>query len=236
MAKYDITTTKKMKFARFGGLSSVVQKGYKSVSVGFHAPPARRGFYAFVWPYYEFFLLGGYANQIRSPGSKFTYVRDKDGKIIGDTHPDYEKLSAIDSHWEIPTKIQDEFVNSFPHWDDADYKKKVDLLEAAHEEKCVGIDRWVLIKKPSPRIFEYDGEIWHHLGKYLRGSDIIKSHGDWVKTDMKHYKMAFNKEMHSAKKSEMSTFDWNKKRALPSSRSPFRNVNKDHLEVFIEKI
>ena len=49
-----------MKFVRYGGLSSVRQRGYDANSTGFHSPPARRGIYAFIWPYVEWFLLNGY--------------------------------------------------------------------------------------------------------------------------------------------------------------------------------
>ena len=50
-----------MKFIRFGGLSSVKQKGYTNdeSEIYVHTPPARRGIYAFTYPYVEPFLLGG---------------------------------------------------------------------------------------------------------------------------------------------------------------------------------
>lgn len=46
-----------MKFARCGGLSAVKQTHYKSIPETFHSPPTRRGTYAFIWPYYELFLV-----------------------------------------------------------------------------------------------------------------------------------------------------------------------------------
>lgn len=46
-------------FARVGGLSPVKQKGYDASMPTFHCPPARKGIYAFMWPYIEPFLLGG---------------------------------------------------------------------------------------------------------------------------------------------------------------------------------
>jgi hypothetical protein len=45
--------TKKIVFARFGGLSPVK---YKKKGDGFHAPPCKKGIYAFVYPYIEIFL------------------------------------------------------------------------------------------------------------------------------------------------------------------------------------
>ena len=38
----------KLRFVRYGGLSSVRQRGYDPSMPGFHSPPARRGIYAFV--------------------------------------------------------------------------------------------------------------------------------------------------------------------------------------------
>ena len=57
---------KEIKFCRFGGLSPVVQKGYnvpKYNEFTYHSPPARRGFYAFVYPYIELFLLSNEMGQ-----------------------------------------------------------------------------------------------------------------------------------------------------------------------------
>lgn len=44
-----------IKFVRFGGLSPVIQEGYGKDS--YHAPPARKGFYAFPESTIERFLL-----------------------------------------------------------------------------------------------------------------------------------------------------------------------------------
>jgi hypothetical protein len=44
-----------MKFMRVGGLSSIRQKGNYGRDT-FHSAPARKGIYAFIWPYYEPFL------------------------------------------------------------------------------------------------------------------------------------------------------------------------------------
>jgi hypothetical protein len=51
---------KPIRFCRWGGLSSVNQRGYDASMPTFHCPPCRRGIYAFVWPYIETFLLTGY--------------------------------------------------------------------------------------------------------------------------------------------------------------------------------
>jgi len=50
-------TLKKIEFVRFGGLSSVIQKGYDISMPNFHSPPVRRGIYAFVAGQIENFLI-----------------------------------------------------------------------------------------------------------------------------------------------------------------------------------
>ncbi len=47
----------KLEFVRYGGLSSVRQKGYNPSMPTFHTPPARRGIYAFVAETVEPFLI-----------------------------------------------------------------------------------------------------------------------------------------------------------------------------------
>jgi hypothetical protein len=46
----------KMTFARVGGLSSVNYKPSREKGSRYHCPPARKGIYAFIWPYIDPFL------------------------------------------------------------------------------------------------------------------------------------------------------------------------------------
>jgi hypothetical protein len=48
---------KPLTFVRFGGLSKVNQKMFYKDDT-FHAPPAKKGIYAFIWPYIDNFLWG----------------------------------------------------------------------------------------------------------------------------------------------------------------------------------
>lgn len=48
-----------MQFLRWGGLSPVIQRGYDKAMPTFHAPPAKKGFYAFPLGLVEPFLLSG---------------------------------------------------------------------------------------------------------------------------------------------------------------------------------
>ncbi len=84
---------KTIKFARVGGLSSVVQKGYSAEADGFHKPPARKGIYAFVHPHISPFLLGGSFSNINTKHSKFEYVKDKKGNLVEYVSGDYEKYT-----------------------------------------------------------------------------------------------------------------------------------------------
>ena len=223
-----------MKFARYGGLSSVNQEGYRAQAETFHSPPASRGFYAFVWPYYEMFLLGGYANMVWKSGSKFTYARDKSGKIIDDKHTDYERIANTDNngYWSVQAKKFYAHKRRYPdNYNDPDYDKKVDMLDKEWEDNHKDDPKWVLVERPSPRIFEFDGNLWHHLSSNLKQHKILGTHGNWVKTSVYDYRLALEKEMHDARKDEMSFA-----RHFPSAKSPFRFYSKDHLEVFIEKL
>jgi len=49
-----------MVFARYGGLSPKKQNHYvKESEMEYHSAPEKRGFYSFLWPYIDWFLLGG---------------------------------------------------------------------------------------------------------------------------------------------------------------------------------
>ena len=78
----------KLKFVRYGGLSSVPQKGYDPSFPTMHSPPARRGIYAFVWPFIEFFLLGKDEFDAR----RMKWARDDKGQLIDEKHPKLKEL------------------------------------------------------------------------------------------------------------------------------------------------
>jgi hypothetical protein len=231
MGKYNIHKTANLKFARYGGLSSVNQRGYHAVPPTFHTPPATRGFYAFVWPFIELFLLG--ADCTKDPktiGAKFKYVRDNKGVIITNLHPDYEAYSKHEKYWSVNSKEYEEFCDKN---DRLDWKEFDALLETFKAP------RYSLVEKPKPRIFEYNGPLWHHLGRHLKPHLILATKGDWVKTDMSSYRIALEKEMHGAHKEMMG---WcykaasEKYKIIPTKQAALRRGSKDHLEVFFERI
>jgi hypothetical protein len=229
MAKYDISKTSKLKFARFGGLSSVNQRGYKCIPETFHSPPATRGFYCFVWPHYEMFLLG--ADWTKNPkvtGAKFMYVRDNKNNIVTDLHSEYESVYCDrNKYWSINTSEYNEFLVK---------NEDLDCDKFDAKWKLLNLPKFVLVTKPSPRIFTYDKELWHHLGEHLKQHQILATKGRWYKSTVQDYRTALEKEMHESRKFTMShMFDKNNKNVM-SQKSAFRFSGKDELECFIEKL
>ncbi len=93
---------------RFGGINKLVkQKGNYKVGddIGFHRAPERKGFYCFVYPFVERFLLGGCAN-----GGKGYFIGDDD-----EIKQEMKKFKVVDgyiwthikpqkSHWIVAQK------------------------------------------------------------------------------------------------------------------------------------
>lgn len=253
MAKYRIDKVKKLKFARFGGLSSVNQKGYDASMPHYHCPPARRGFYCFVWPFYEMFLLGAPQTQVPFvEGAKFTYIRDGKGNIIGDKHPEYEARmerslwneSSCDSkEWhDFRTK------HNWPDYEttpNGEFARRAKEINEKWDTEYGHFNKQVLVKKPKPRIFEYDGELWHHLAPHLKNGTVLAEQGAWVKSTAYDYREALFREMHDAQKTMQSMVAGAKAEnpkcnvGTPASlnkNQSLRFLNKDHLECFIEKL
>jgi hypothetical protein len=230
---------KKIKFARFGGLSSVNQKGYDANDDGFHSPPSNRGFYAFVWPYYEFFLLssGLDTSYPWAIGTKFSYVKDSKGNVIDDKHAEYEHFSNSGKYWTVPTKLWYNFEKRNQPKEDLDYndfKKEWDVVTNKWDTEHAADAKFVLAEKPSPKIFEYKGDIWHHLENTISPHGVLKKKGGWIKSTFEEYSKALEKDMHISRRLQAS---YSSNKGLPmSTKNPYRGVCKDQLEVFIEKL
>tara|TARA_Y100001960_G_scaffold331745_1_gene429766 strand:+ start:1342 stop:1857 length:516 start_codon:yes stop_codon:yes gene_type:complete len=90
-------TSKKVTLARYGGIGKVVkQKGNYSSNeddMTFHQAPERYGYYAFIFPYIELFLLGSPVNKAgkedEQPGRSRGRFVEKKAKI-------YKKFFATD--------------------------------------------------------------------------------------------------------------------------------------------
>ena len=181
-----------LKFVRWGGLSSVKQKGYDPAMPTEHCPPARRGIYAFVYPHIERFLIG---SSVFKP-HRMQWVRDAKGNRINALHPDYAKLVDQKGIFTATEKKRDE---------DEDYDE----------------NKWFLCRHAKFRVFEYRGDIWHHLKHRLKPFEIKTEKGAWVKSSYDDYKRALKAEV-----SWMKSF---------KHRHGYGYSN-DHLEVFIEKV
>lgn len=193
---------KPVKFARYGGLSSVRQKGYKVNAESVHGPPARKGLYLFLWPYIDLFLLSNRdCSGVDTTYPKFEYVKDKNGNRITDKHPSFEKLSSSNKNWLEPCKG--------------------DTTE-----------KYVLVRPKHPKVVEYFGELWHHLGEHLKPEQIIKTKDSWVLSTYVDYVFALKKEFHNMAREPFlgSRARWQE------SNNPTRWWSKDLLEVFIERI
>lgn len=205
--KFDIRDTKDFIFVTYGGLSATKQHGFTTSGDDktFHQPPARKGIYAFVFPYIERFLLGGY-NSPRERGkgqrNRVVYVRDKDGNVIDSNHPEYEKQGEKNKNWHLP------------YWKDKTlYRQDVLTKNNRYNVDYVSPDKHVLYNHVQPKRFKYNGDIWCHLKEHIKPHLIKSSHGSWVKVDMQTFKDAFKLAIIEVDKQSYSM---------------------DHLEVFIE--
>jgi len=212
--KFDPFKAKELEFVTYGGLSLTKQKGYNSKTAGteghFHEPPAKKGIYAFVWPYIERFLLGGgYADpKKRGKGqrNRVQYVKDKHGNVIDSDHPDFAKSTEFDK--------MTSFQRARPGAD-------LDSDELGYDKKY----KEVLYKDAARKKFKYDGPIWSHLKARVKPHEILDEKGDWIKTDMDVFKKAFHKELTSILRDA-------RKEKYPVAG--LKLYGWDHLEVFID--
>lgn len=214
---------KKIKFARFGGLSPVKQKGYTTdpEERGFHTPPARNGFYAFIWPHYDFFLLGGSWSSVNKKNPKFEYLKDKRGnKIQFEIYVDgILKINPALKKYSLQGK-----------W--GNFSKAIDGEDISN--KIWTHNNFAVIKK-SPKIFTYTGELWHHFkNKAVKPGDIIYEVGDWIKTDYDIFVKAFNYDKIDSLCMQRNSIG--REQIEINAKSPYKNIGKEHLEVFIERI
>lgn len=216
--KFNPFKTKELQFVTYGGLSLTKQHGFDSHnfltgSVSLHKPPTRKGIYAFVWPYIDQFLLGGYADpKERGKGqrNRIQYVKDKEGNVITKDHPEYEKLSNISKNWSFSRNKEGK------PWDYERDKNEDDY-------------KTVLYRNTNRKKFSYNGPLWHHLESYISQDKILDKRGMWVKTDMETFIEALKKELHQNLK-----FD----REIGKGKSISGSVKSggvEHLEVFIDQ-
>ncbi len=215
----------KNKFIRFGGLSPVIQTHYQTgEEKPFHNPPRKRGIYAFPFPYIERFLLGA-TDDPTNISNKSQWLRDEDGNKIPSKDFYLDNYNEKIGNYDINPKYRNLLKKL--NVKQADLRSSFDKKD---EKSYI-----TFLKKP--KVFEYDGEIWHHLGDHLKPHQIIETSGSWTKSDMDNYNYAFTMDVRAAKRDmlksakEFSGFsDFMKK-------NPYKSwFSKDHLEVFIESL
>lgn len=223
-------------FARYGDLSPVKHKKYVKnklnnklpdmelwdKNIGYHSPPARYGIYAFVYPYIEKFLLTGPSfSGIHSTHPKLSYGKCKKGnKIVFDSDKLYDEPSdGINKfgYYNLEALLDFDQKSCFMKFinKQGNLKKDYELTEHKDEKKTY------LTKRVEPKIFEYTGDIWHHLEKELDSpGSIIERKGSWVKTPFLDYKLALHKALGMANRTNFRPYKY----------------SWDFLEVFIEKV
>jgi hypothetical protein len=187
----------KIKFIRFGGLSPVIQEGYSTKMKDFHSPPARRGFYSFVYPYIEPFLLGGVNDLMGMDGTnnKVKYVLNSSGKRIY-----YDELEK-----ENPELLHKYSMGNKKWFSRTiEYRKHCEKAREWEKENKIGPypefvgHTYVLVEwAVTGKIFTVSDDclIWNHLIGHVKFP--IQSRGQWILTTVYDFRLALEKEKHN---------------------------------------
>lgn len=195
-------------FVRFGGLSSVRQKGYDRSMPTFHSPPARRGIYAFPRGCIETFLLG---KQWFDPRRQ-QWIKDKHGnRIKSESELGYEKYPW--SFCARDAKAKREYDKLISKYDDEEHVPTEEL------SALWGKHPLYVCRLANEKVFKYTGNLWHHLK--TKPSEVLERKGDWVLSTHGNFQQALRRRM-----------------ALEMAVKQSRGIgySGDDLEVFIEKV
>lgn len=164
-----------MKFKRWGTL--VPQRHFPRYEdlTGFHEAPVEKGIYAFPAHYADTDYVYSYCC---ISNGRMEYVKDKDGKRIMMTQKEFDAIRVKEVHEWCHIVISPLFLRGMNHeslllkknktqtpYDlcdsDENEDDEDDLLMNEEDEKG---KKYPLMKENNrPRIFNYDGSIWHHL-------------------------------------------------------------------------
>lgn len=182
---------KDLLFVRYGNLNPVKQLAYGNDT--YHSPPAKKGIFAFPWPYIERFLLTVADMATGELHPKFQYVKDKAGKKISNkSHPELYS-QYMDRNYYDYSKSHDRALKKA---NDGDWSK--DTIDNADWDK----HEHFVVELKKPKVFKYVGDIWHHLD--VGAGPIKGQRGSWFKTDIATYKTALRKEIINVKKNNYS--------------------------------
>lgn len=214
-----------MKFIRYGSL----KPQYHDTSDDWvHTPPVAWGFYAFPKGYVEKFLLGGLGEGSVENG-RIRYVRDENGNKIIDDFDNIKVWNSKKMEYEYTEKYEDLLFNKLKL-----NRKRVRIEYYKNDENKTG--RSVIYYENEPKIFEYNGDIWHHFDvcgnvTLLEPGDIIQRTEYWVKTTISDYKKALD--------AYVTIHKYNSVRGTISQNPggyPTNRLEKDMYEVYIESI
>ena len=215
MSTHHFLHMKQNKFIHFGGLSGLNQEHYEASSESFHNPPCKKGLYAFPERYIDRFLIGS-TNYVGHISNKSSWLKD-DGNMVEVDWNDYDKDFKIISKKILYLIKKNGTQQKYVYYQRKD-KDKLNRFQKDNKDKTndCGVECENCIVKTEcenlqnepfyynylkkPKIFEYDGEIWHHLGEHLNPHQIIEIKKSWVKTSFSDYLLALSKEKHKALK------------------------------------
>lgn len=221
-----------MKFSRFGGLSAVKQTHY---DVGeyksFHNPPKRKGIYAFVYGYEESFLLGGSNRNVKGYSE---HLKNKKGEILYSISDDKEIIETNFDHSILESNsfyklwvVKDEGSEPLEDRKWRNFYKYYGSLTIDNDD---GTTTTHYFKPPKRKVFDYDGEIWHHIDYKINKNEILDRNGSWVKTTMKTYEKALKRYILNNKLKSSSG------NLILNSARKNGGYSLDDLEVFIEHL
>lgn len=116
-----ISKPKVIKLARYGGLTPIRQKHYTTDydNMSYHGAPERYGFYSFLWPYIDWFLLGG-TNKIKD---KWDEDKTKKEQLL----VTYKKFS-VDGYIWTHLDCKDKAVDCRGDWFKVHTKDFIDII------------------------------------------------------------------------------------------------------------
>lgn len=81
-----------------------------------------------------------------------------------------------------------------------------------------------------------DGNIWHHLVKQVPNNEVIERKGSWIKTSIKAWQKAFNKESLKNRYGESwGDSEGRGQSSINKTRGITGHYSKDHYEVFFDE-
>jgi len=226
----------KIKFVRFGGLSGVKQKHYvpeHDEDKSFHNPPRKKGIYAFQHTHIDKFLLGATDHPAQKNGKTY-WIKDEEGNKLG-----VKELTWDDDGFYIPSEKLKKILK----------KKKIKLSEVYYQPKKYGdddcdFDDQFLTAYVKPKIFTYEGELWHHFIDEAKPGEILDRSGDWILSTYEDYCKIFKRTKHKDLSWIHETYgEWKDEKIKfnEMANKVYKytgglSVASDHLEVFIEKV